>query len=759
MVNTVKINSRLVLILSILVLVSREASPFVGFADGIPNGQVFTCATCHNVVPLLNPFGLDYKSNGLRWSPPLARTDSDGDGLTNGTELQDPIGTWNPGSANPGNPALVTNPGVPNAAPASTPSPFRTPTPEPKFTPTGLISPSFTPTPTQGTSPQQGWIFYINKYLQQDMNIQAMKPDGSKIVQLAKGPFFSISSSRDGSLLAFSAPHPLMTLSRPIYVIPAGGGIPIMISPGIGWADDASFSPDNSLVVYHVYIPPAGSTPTPLPFPGLVNAPDHNQADNRILSSRSALPQAQLPSNEFIAVARADGSDATSAMHKFFSIDVGVQILPQIWRSPDWHPKDKNRIAVSIRNYPQQNGTAGLFILNAKDTSIKSLFTPNVNGIEQDLFPTWSPDGETLAYVRSFVFTAYGIAYGQHELCVMRGDGSDAPGKPITPSNLAATNVIQYGIMNPCWSPDGQWLAFSVAVEGYYDPTAFDLYRVKRDGTELKRLTFDGQGWLPEWYPLDKFPSVSESAPSPTPLPIVPPTPTPTRTPLPPTPVTKTPTFSPAPLPPTPTAVAEITPSPIPPSPTATPATTGSLKPFLVYEFEKPTLIESGWQEYPGGFSNALPGVIKLGAFFGAPFSSSSDNRGLFITVGPKQVAFLYAAQPIATGGKPVFMRMPIRADNASASIALAALKGNLTAGTADGSIATHIPATSGAFIAGERWLSLLYEPDAGETVTPVIQVAAAGTSETVNVLIDKLEIYLIDRASAYPGDLFYAKP
>jgi hypothetical protein len=46
------------------------------------------------------------------WNSTLAAIDSDKDGRTNGAELLDPNGTWTIGAADPGNPALVTNPGV-----------------------------------------------------------------------------------------------------------------------------------------------------------------------------------------------------------------------------------------------------------------------------------------------------------------------------------------------------------------------------------------------------------------------------------------------------------------------------------------------------------------------------------------------------------------------------------------------------------------------------------------------------------------------
>lgn len=84
----------------------------------LPNGNVFSCNTCH-VVPggPRNAFGLDVEmlvtDNGQEhfWSAALAAKDSDGDGFTNGEELGDPEGTWQPGDANPGETSAVTNPG------------------------------------------------------------------------------------------------------------------------------------------------------------------------------------------------------------------------------------------------------------------------------------------------------------------------------------------------------------------------------------------------------------------------------------------------------------------------------------------------------------------------------------------------------------------------------------------------------------------------------------------------------------------------
>src|SRR5262249_36861055 len=59
---------------------------------------------------IADQFVLPNGSLAYHWTSGLASTDSDGDGYTNGEELQDPTGGWGFGSANPGNAARVTSP-------------------------------------------------------------------------------------------------------------------------------------------------------------------------------------------------------------------------------------------------------------------------------------------------------------------------------------------------------------------------------------------------------------------------------------------------------------------------------------------------------------------------------------------------------------------------------------------------------------------------------------------------------------------------
>ena len=108
-------------VFSISVLIARSFR-----VDKIPNGSINTCSNCHidpNGGGTRNAFGKEVEKhvtpNGTQdfWNQTLASLDSDGDGFTNGEELQDPTGSWRPGQSAPGDPSMVTNPGDPSSHP------------------------------------------------------------------------------------------------------------------------------------------------------------------------------------------------------------------------------------------------------------------------------------------------------------------------------------------------------------------------------------------------------------------------------------------------------------------------------------------------------------------------------------------------------------------------------------------------------------------------------------------------------------------
>jgi hypothetical protein len=117
----------------------------------VPNGNVYYCGTCHESghtfsdgsfpVPsspvhgsgMRDPFG---STTPIKtWTLDLANQDSDGDGFTNGEELQDPAGTWAIGQPDPGDLFFVSNPSDNNPANDSNECSlsYRATPPEPKL--------------------------------------------------------------------------------------------------------------------------------------------------------------------------------------------------------------------------------------------------------------------------------------------------------------------------------------------------------------------------------------------------------------------------------------------------------------------------------------------------------------------------------------------------------------------------------------------------------------------------------------------------
>ena len=92
----------------------------------LPNGSVIGCASCHVSAAgggARTSFGEQVRTSFLvdsnvDWGPALAAEDADGDGFSNGHELEDPFGLWSSGTTDPGTSGFVTNPGLSSSVPS-----------------------------------------------------------------------------------------------------------------------------------------------------------------------------------------------------------------------------------------------------------------------------------------------------------------------------------------------------------------------------------------------------------------------------------------------------------------------------------------------------------------------------------------------------------------------------------------------------------------------------------------------------------------
>jgi TolB protein len=169
-----------------------------------------------------------------------------------------------------------------------------------------------------------------------------------------------------------------------------------------------------------------------------------------------------------------DGSQLT----RIFTSDA-VRIGSMVW-SPDGA-----QIALSM---DPSFGSEQIYVINADGTGLKQL---TFDG-ESNSFPSWSPDGQYLAYSSNM-----GAPYpkqGAH-LWLMRADGTDRQQLTFNPPGVPSYyNPVDY---YPSWSPTGQQIVFVSLARS----TRPQIYIINRDGTGLRQLSTPWDANAPQWSP------------------------------------------------------------------------------------------------------------------------------------------------------------------------------------------------------------------------------------------------------------------
>ncbi len=142
---------------------------------------------------------------------------------------------------------------------------------------------------------------------------------------------------------------------------------------------------------------------------------------------------------------------------------------------PTWSP-DGNSILFAS----DKNGTVQLYTMRTDGSRLHRLTNlPAIRGRSD-----WSPDG-------NYIVT-YSGAEGNRELYIMNADGSNS--RQLTPGGGNS--------QGPSFSPDGKWVAFTAYFDHKDDIHGCEIYVIRVDGTDLRRLTNnDYCDYQPRWGP------------------------------------------------------------------------------------------------------------------------------------------------------------------------------------------------------------------------------------------------------------------
>ncbi len=140
---------------------------------------------------------------------------------------------------------------------------------------------------------------------------------------------------------------------------------------------------------------------------------------------------------------------------------------------PTWSPDGKQILFASDRSDPVQ-----LYTIRADGKNLQRITSlPAIRGRSD-----WSADGQSIV-------TYSGPAWNR-EVYIMNADGSNA--RQLTPAGGNS--------QGPSFSPDGKWVTFTAYFDHYGDDNGCEIYIIRVDGTDLRRLTNnDYCDYQPRW--------------------------------------------------------------------------------------------------------------------------------------------------------------------------------------------------------------------------------------------------------------------
>jgi len=237
-----------------------------------------------------------------------------------------------------------------------------------------------------------------------------------------------------------------------------GGGVPIHVEPIRLVSSDTSpaWSPDGTHIAYLHYA-------------------SESVYGVWLVDTAGAAPHQILPGARMYLDWSPDGTQLAFGAGGIFSVHVSggpPRAIVAHGSVPRWSPGGNELAFQSF----DTTGVGSIELVAQDGSGLRVLAPPDTESWSE---PDWSPDGTRLVHIRRLG------PYGQSDLFVMDTTGHAAV-------RLTSDGQEDRG---PVWSPDGQWIAWSV---GTFAPTN-DLWIMRSDGTGARMLTTGGDlSWSPD---------------------------------------------------------------------------------------------------------------------------------------------------------------------------------------------------------------------------------------------------------------------